>query len=96
MTRANNIFFGRPDTMLGICEAVGRDLGFAPNILRLALGISVMFNPLLVLAIYAALGVAVFATRMLWPSRAAATPVAIAAEPQAANDPAEPELALAA
>ncbi len=95
MNRSQNIFLGRPDTMLGICQAVGDDLGFNPNWLRLAFGIAILFNPLGVIAAYAALGVAVFASRLIWPPRPVAAPIKLV-EPQAANDPAEQELALAA
>lgn len=95
-----NIFFGRSDTMLGICEAVGRDLGFHPNWLRAGLGMSLMFNPVLVISIYLGLGVAVLASRLVFPTPRAATASAArtieAPAVAARNDVDTRELALAA
>jgi phage shock protein PspC (stress-responsive transcriptional regulator) len=58
----------RDDTFFGVCEALGKDLGFSPNILRVVFGVAVMWNPALVIGIYAALGVVVFATRYFFPA----------------------------
>lgn len=59
----------RHDTIVGVCEAIGRDFGFNPNFLRVAVGSVVLFNPLLAVSIYAALGVAVLLSRWLFPAR---------------------------
>lgn len=99
MNRSHNVFLGRNDTMLGICEAVGQDLGFNPDWLRIALGIALLFNPLGVVAAYAALGIAVFASRLVAPSKPQRQSVPLAAQVPAAvavNDADEPVLALAA
>jgi phage shock protein C len=97
-TASTNILFGRNDTMLGICEAVGRDLGFNPNLLRAALGLTLLFQPVLVLSTYAAMGVVVLASRLIFPEpRAAADSIAVdAAAVSADNDAETRELALAA
>jgi phage shock protein C len=92
------ILFGRPDTMLGICEGIGRDLGFNPNWLRAALGLFLLFQPVLVLSTYAAMGVVVLASRLIFPAPRAIAPGA-AAPAATANDDAEAdaeEFALAA
>jgi len=79
MTAPTTALIARPDTFFGICEAVGRDLGFPPNLLRVALGVSILWQPLWVLAAYAGLGVAVFASRLLFPvPTAPASPLPVA------------------
>ena len=70
--------FNRPDTLFGICEGVGRDFGFNPNYLRVALAIAMIWNPVAVLATYALLGVAVAVSRWIAPR-----PVAAAQRPGA-------------
>lgn len=61
--------FTRPDTMFGICQGLGEDLGINPNYLRLALPLPLFLFPVATIAGYAALGVVVFATRWLIPNR---------------------------
>jgi phage shock protein C len=90
-----NIFFGRPDTILGICEAVGRDLGFSPNLLRLALGMTLLFQPVLVIGTYLGLGVLVFVTRTLFPVPRVSVPAETTVL-TAQNDAHAPDFALAA
>lgn len=81
----------RDDTFLGICEALGEDLGFNANILRVALAVSLLWNPLAVLGIYVALGLVVLVSRLIFPNPRPA--VTAQAEPASveANDAAEPE-----
>lgn len=67
MHKAQGNLFTRPDTMFGVCEAIGRDLGFHPNILRVALAVPLIWTPLLMCGIYAALGVLVLASRLIAP-----------------------------
>ena len=57
--------FTRNDTMFGVCEGLGTDLGFPPNLLRITLGVMLLWNPTVTLSIYFGLGVVVFASRML-------------------------------
>jgi phage shock protein C len=94
------VFFGREDTMLGICESVGQDFGFNPNYLRVAFGGLLVLNPAVVIASYFALGLLVFASRVI-----VGNPVAtqtgdadvVTLTPRAATpETVEPEYALAA
>ena len=61
--------FNRPDTLFGICEGVGQDFGFNPNYLRVALAVSMIWNPVAVLAAYVLLGAAVAVSRWVAPAR---------------------------
>lgn len=63
--------FNRPDTLFGVCEGVGRDFGFNPNYLRVALAIAMIWNPVAVLITYGLLGVAVAVSRWIAPAPAA-------------------------
>ncbi len=102
MTSATNrpVFFGREDTMLGICEAVGQDFGFNPNWLRVAFGALLVLNPPVVIAGYFALGILVFASRAIVrnskPIVTADTEVVTLTPRATAPEPAEAEYALAA
>lgn len=69
-TNAN--LFTRHDTLFGVCEGLGQDLGVPPNLLRLAFAGLLFFSPLAAIGVYAGLGVLVLATRLLFPSRAQA------------------------
>ena len=60
----------RSDTLLGVCEGLGRDFGFHPNILRIAFGVGLMWNPIAVIGTYLALGLAVYGARFLFPDLA--------------------------
>ncbi len=86
----------RPDTIFGVCQGIGDDLGFNPDWLRVALASMVLFNPPLAVSIYAVLGVIVLASRLMFPDRApAAAPAAEQAAPaEAANE--EQSIAVAA
>jgi phage shock protein C len=89
------IFRNRPDTFLGVCEAIGQDFGINANIIRVAFGACVLINPLAVVATYAILGVAVAVSRFVVPSVTTIPAVAIA-KPEAVNDTDELTLAQAA
>lgn len=64
-------FMARNDVLFGVCQAIGEDLGFNPNFLRVALAGGLMWNPKLMLGIYAALFVVVLASRLLFPAKPA-------------------------
>jgi phage shock protein C len=64
----DNVVF-RNDTLLGVCEALGCDLGFNPNFLRIPLAAGIIIAPLLMLGTYAALGVLAFVSRTFFPDR---------------------------
>lgn len=77
MTSESGNLFTRDDTMLGICEGLGEDLGFNPNWLRAALGAGLVWNPFAMIGIYLGLGIVVLFTRLVMPNprrRAAAPP----------------------
>jgi phage shock protein C len=82
----------RSDTLLGVCEAIGQDLGFNPTWLRAAFAGLFLWNPEVVVACYLGLGIVVALTRWAFPvtSKAAKAP----AQPAPANEAvAEGELA---
>ncbi|MGK6323442.1 PspC domain-containing protein [Sphingomonas sp. DT-51] len=64
------------DNLCGVCAAVGEDLGFNPLWLRAAFAGALLFSLEAVLATYAALGMVVLASRLLFPDRKRATPKA--------------------
>ncbi len=68
-----NLFL-RNDTLMGICEGLGSDLGIHPNLLRIALALAFYFNPLAVIGIYLGMGVIVVASRYAFPDHVV-TPV---------------------
>ena len=84
--------FMRDDTFLGVCQSVGEDFRIPPNLLRVALAPVLVWNPPLTLAIYAAAGVLIAATRWIFPNptKTARPTVAAAVEPIAL--PVQPEL----
>ena len=59
----------RNDTMLGVCAALGEDLGFNPNYLRVVIGSLVIFNITWAVVTYLTLGIIVAASRLLFPQR---------------------------
>ena len=78
MQDSNRIMIGRNDTILGICEAIGNDFGFHPNWLRIALASCLLFAPTIVIGTYFGLGVAVAASRLLFPPRLGSAPQLVA------------------
>ncbi len=64
--RKPNLFL-RNDTIFGVCEAIGQDLGFHPNWLRVTLALGLFWNATYVIAFYLAAGVVVAASRWLFP-----------------------------
>ncbi len=81
MTSEN--LFTRDDTMLGICQGLGEDLGFNPLWLRLALGIGVLVSPTAVIGTYLGLGVVVLLSRLIFPAPRTAAAEAQVPEPAA-------------
>ena len=60
--------FARDDTFFGVCQAIGEDLGFNPNYLRVGFALPLLYAPLATLAVYAALAVVVVLLRVLVPN----------------------------
>ena len=79
-----NLFL-RNDTLLGVCEGLGEELGFNPNWLRVPFAAGVLWNPMAIFGIYLALGAALALARWIYPKRSAA---AASAQPAASNQPA--------
>lgn len=71
MTASQPNLFTREDTIFGVCEGIGQDFGFNAQYLRIALAGLIFWNPLAAIGSYAALGAAVLASRLLFPTRAA-------------------------
>ncbi len=86
MTTATPTFLGRSDTFFGVCEAIGQDVGFNANWLRIALGLGVLFAPVTVIALYALLALVVVTSRLLFPIPAARTARATVPTSEADND----------
>ena len=84
----------RSHTIIGVCEAIGEDFGFNPVFLRIPFAASVMWNPLIAIGAYFALGAVVFGSRLLFPKAKIVGDELAPEQPAAAN--AEPELAKAA
>lgn len=72
--------FTRDDTLFGVCQGLGEDLGFNPNWLRVPFVVLLLWNPVAVLAAYLGLGALVMAVRWISPDRKAA-PTEAAVEP---------------
>lgn len=91
----------RSDTILGVCEAIGQDLGFNPNWLRVPFAALILWNPQVIIACYLLLGIVVAAARWFFPvgpkvaEREGAEPAATNASPVTV-DKAESEELLAA
>ena len=92
--------FARDDTIFGVCEGLGQDFGFNPNLLRALIGVGMLLSPFTAAAAYAAFAVLVAVSRWLVPDVAPSPPEAderLAGE-DALNDQAQAweEMAIAA
>ena len=58
---------GHPDSLFGICQSVGEHMGFNPLYLRIALFVLMLFNPIAMACAYAALGVVVGLSHIVFP-----------------------------
>ena len=96
MQTAQPSVFARDHTILGVCEALGEDLGFNPVLLRIAFALGLFFSPLGAPALYAGLALLVAFTRLVAPNPKQTAPEAEAPAPGLADERAEPEMALAA
>ena len=71
----------RDDTLLGICQAIGDDLSFNPDWLRVSLAASLLWDARVMIAGYLAAGLMVAMVGWLVPSRRAPAAVGQAPEP---------------
>ncbi len=85
----------RNDTLLGVCEGLGEELGINPNILRILFAACLFLNAALVVGVYLALGVVLAAARFVFPARRPAAKVAETV-PAEANDTVAATTSLAA
>ncbi len=96
----SNVFWGRDDTALGVCAAIGEDFGFNPLLLRIAFAGFLFFNPMAAVGSYLALGIVVLASRLIAPNPRVAAPAepveAAPAERETVETANQMELALAA
>ena len=83
----------RKDNLLGICHAIGEDFGFNPMFLRIPLAVGIIFSAKWTLIAYAAMGVAVLASRLL--TRRKRAPKIVVLREQAPVTVAEPTEAFA-
>jgi phage shock protein C len=86
----------RNDTILGVCEAIGRDFGFNPLWLRLAFIAPIFFAPVATVLAYLGLGLVVAATRLLSPNKAVEAPHLALSNESAKAEAGSNELAIAA
>ena len=68
MPFSDNNVFARDDTFFGVCEAIGEDLGFNANYLRVAFALPLLYAPLATIAAYLALAVVIGLTRLIVPN----------------------------
>ena len=84
MNDASTNLIARDDTFFGVCAAIGEDFGFSPNWLRIALAVTLFWNPLATLAVYAGAGAMVALSRWLAPNPRPALEAPAAEAPAAA------------
>ena len=60
--------FARDDTFFGVCQAIGEDLGFNPNYLRIAFALPLLYAPVATVGAYFALALLVLLTRLVLPN----------------------------
>ena len=85
----------RDDTLFGVCQALGEDFGFNPNLPRAALGVGLLFAPVATIIGYGVAGLIVGIARWFVPDPVVSLPEAEIAEPVEAHEEQE-ELPLAA
>jgi len=54
--------------LFGVCAALGHDFGFNPLILRLAFGVTLLWNPEVVIGTYLLAGLFVIVSHWLFPA----------------------------
>jgi phage shock protein C len=77
--------FARDDTFFGVCQAIGEDLGFNANYLRIAFALPLLYAPLATIAAYLALAVVVLLTRLIVPNPRRAEVAETMADEEAAS-----------
>ena len=86
-------YFNRPDTMLGVCQAIGEDMGINPNWIRVAFAIGFFFYPWQAALAYLGLGALGALLRRVWPDELTSTEAEAAAVRAADNNDTEMKIA---
>lgn len=76
----------RDDTLLGVCEGLGLALGINPNIPRIIFSALLLWNPLIIVGLYLALGLVVAV--VYWVAPDVRVPAAQAVDMSACPEPA--------
>ena len=84
------------DNLLGICHAIGEDFGFNPIFLRIPLAVALIADARWTLIAYAAMGLAVLASRLLVRAPKAVATIMPSADPVPQETAPVEALALAA
>ena len=91
--------FARDDTFFGVCQALGEDLGFNPNYLRIAIALPLLYAPVATLGVYFALAIVVLALRLVVPNPrkvSTETPIERPSQTEAESQAGDDRLPLAA
>ena len=88
--------FAREDTLLGVCEGLGEELGLPATLLRVAFALGLFWDPLAMVVAYLTLGAALALFRWALPPRRAAAPRPVVTRRHGDNDDAAPTRAIAA
>ena len=78
--------FFRDDTIFGVCEALGEDFGFSPNLLRALIGAGLLFSPVSAIGAYAVAAVLVLVSRWIVPDPPIVTSAAAETGETGANE----------
>lgn len=81
-----------PQSLFGICQAAGEDLGINPMLLRVGLIGILFFNPAVMVGAYVGLGAVVGGSRLLFPRRGSTIQSATPISPEAVQFEQEREL----
>jgi phage shock protein PspC (stress-responsive transcriptional regulator) len=71
----------RSHTIFGVCEAIGEDFGFNPVLLRVPFAATVLWSPMIAIGAYLAVGLAVLASRLLFPEQKVAQAPTVSVSP---------------
>jgi len=83
----SNSLFSRSDTIFGVCQALGQDLGINANWFRVAFATAVVFNLEYALIAYFGIGALVMISHLVFRSPVAAEPAAVETAPAAIEEP---------
>lgn len=76
----------RHDTLLGVCETLGRDFRINPNIVRILFALALLWDPIVVMAAYVGVGVVLGLIHWLVPDVRVDSPASAAATVEERQD----------